>query len=77
MHVFQNAFESNWYGPGHTNTSPRGKAKKRMTKKKPAKEIVVVDDDEDEGEGEKLENANLPAQLTSVTRPGVGYRIHS
>ena len=34
-----------------------------MTKKKPAKEIVVVDDDEGEGEGEKLENANLPASL--------------
>jgi hypothetical protein len=23
MHVLQNAFESNWYGPGSTNTSPR------------------------------------------------------
>ena len=59
MHVLQNAFESNWYGPGSMNTSPREKKKKR-TKKKPAKEIVVIDDDEDdEGEGK--------GQLTHVT----------
>ena len=64
MHVLQNAFESNWYGPGSTNTSPREKRKKRRTKKKPAKEIVVVDDDEDEEEGEKeKEKANLPTSL--------------
>ena len=47
MHVLQNAFKSNWYGPGCTNTSP----KERRTKKKPAKEVVVVDDDQDEEEG--------------------------
>jgi hypothetical protein len=64
MHVLQHTFESNWYGPGSTNTSPREKRKKRRTKKKPAKEIVVVDDDEDEEEGEKeKEKANLPTSL--------------
>ena len=61
MHVLQTAFESNWYGPGSTNTSPREKRRKeRRTKKKPAKE-VVVDDDKDEEEG--TETANLPASL--------------
>ena len=57
MHVLQNAFESNWYEPGSTNMSP----KQRRTKK-PAKEVVVVDDDEDEEEGEKekeKQRANL------------------
>ena len=49
MHVLQNAFESNWYGPGSTNTSPKERRrKKRRTKKKPTKEVVVVDGDEDE-----------------------------
>ena len=60
MHVLQNAFESNWYGPGSTNTSP----KERRTKKS-AKEVVVVDDDEDEeGEQEKeKQRVNLPLTL--------------
>ena len=63
MHMPQNAFESNWYGPGSMNTSPREKKKKRI-KKKPAKEIVGIDDDEDDEEGEG------EGQLTHVTRPG-------
>ncbi|KAN0136400.1 hypothetical protein V8E53_005768 [Lactarius tabidus] len=47
IHVLQNAFQSNWNGPGSTNTSPR----KKMTKgTKLAKEIVVVVDDEGEKE---------------------------
>ena len=58
MHILQNAFESNRYGPGITNTSPREKRRKRTrTKKKLAKEVVVVDDDEDE------EGVNLPTSL--------------
>ena len=66
--MLQNAFESNWYGPGSTNTSPKERRrKKRRTKKKPPKEVVVVvDDDEDEevGEQEKAkERANLPTTL--------------
>ena len=69
MHVLQNAFESNWYGPGSKNTSPSAKMrKKRRTKKKPAKVVVVVDDDEDEEEREQekekeTETANLPTSL--------------
>ena len=65
--MLQNAFESNWYGPGSTNTSPKERRrKKRRTKKKPAKEVVVVDDDEDEEVGEQQkekERANLPTSL--------------
>ena len=67
MHVLQNAFESNWYGPGSTNTSPKERRrKKRRTKKKPAKEVVVVDDDADEEVREQQkekERANLPTTL--------------
>ena len=79
MHVLQNAFESNWYGPGGTNTSPKERRrKKRRTKKKPAKEVVVVDDDEDEevGEQEKekeKERANLPTTLDQA----LARRSHS
>ena len=62
IHVLQDAFESNWYRPGNTNTSRREKIRnERRTKKKPAKEVVVVDDDADEEEG--TETANLPASL--------------
>ena len=62
IHVLQNAFESNWYRPGSTNTSRREKiSKERRTKKKPAKEVVVVDDDADEEEG--TETAKLPTSL--------------
>lgn len=51
--VFQHVFESNWYGPGSTNMSPREKRKgSKRTKKKPAKEIVVVDDNANEEEGQ-------------------------
>ena len=65
MHVLQNAFESNWYGPGSTNTSPKERMrKKRRTKKKPAKEVVVVDYEEDEEELEQeKKTANLPTSL--------------
>ena len=59
MHVLRNVFESNWCGPGNTNSSPREKRKKK--KKKPAKEIVGVVDNEDEDDGEK--KANLPTSL--------------
>ena len=62
MHVPQNAFERNLYGPWrHKYESERERTKKR-TKKKPAKEIVVVDDDDDdEDEGVKEnEKANIP-----------------
>ena len=53
-HLLQHAFESNWYGPGSTNMSPTEKRKGRTrTKKKPAKEIAVVDGNENEEEGEK------------------------
>ena len=62
MHVLKTAFESSWYGPGSTNTSPREKRRtRRRTKKTPAKEVVVVDDDEDEEEGTVM--VNLPASL--------------
>jgi hypothetical protein len=63
IHVLQNAFESNWYGPDSTNTSPREKTQKKRMKKKPAKELVVVveSDDEEEGENDKdKDQANLP-----------------
>jgi hypothetical protein len=59
MNVLQNAYESNWYGPGSTNTSPREKKKKR-TKKKPPKEVVVVEDSDDDVEKEQ---DNLPTSL--------------
>ena len=62
VHILQNAFESNRYGPGITNTSLREKRMKRSRmKKKPAKEVVVVNDDEDEEEG--TVTVNLPALL--------------
>ena len=67
MHLLQNAAESNWYGPGSTNTSPKKRMrKKRRTKKKPTKEVVVVDDEEDEEEREQekqKQTANLPTSL--------------
>ena len=66
MHVLQNAFESNWYGPGSTNPTPKERMrKKRRTKQNSAKEVVAVDDDEDEEEREqkKEETANLPTSL--------------
>ena len=56
MHVLQNAFESNWYGPGRS-------LRDRRRKKKPAKEVVVVDDDEDEEEGEREQEEDLPTIL--------------
>jgi hypothetical protein len=59
MNVLQNAFESNWYGPGSTNTSPREKKKKKRTKK-PPKEVVVVEDSDDDVEKEQ---DNLPTSL--------------
>jgi hypothetical protein len=62
MHVLQNAFESNWYGPGNTNTSPEGeKEEKKRMKNKPTKEIVVAEGSDDDGE-EKAQ-ANLPTSL--------------
>ena len=63
--VLQNAFESKWYGPGSTNTSPKERMRKNRRTKKPAKEVVVVDDEEDEGrEQEKQkQTANLPTSL--------------
>ncbi|KAN0136375.1 hypothetical protein V8E53_005743 [Lactarius tabidus] len=67
MHVLQNAFESGWYGPASTNTSPRER-KKRRTKKKLAKEVVVVEDSNDEGEKEK-DQANLPTSLDQALAP--------
>ena len=65
--MLQNAFESNWYGPGSTNPTPKERMrKKRRTKKNSAKEVVAVDDDEDEEEREQekeKETANLPTSL--------------
>jgi hypothetical protein len=61
MHVLQNAFESNWYGPGGTNASPKEKRKKRRTKE-PTKEVVMLEDSDDEEEGGK-DQANLPTSL--------------
>ena len=64
--VLQNAFESNWYGPGSTNTSPNERMRKNRRTKKPAKEVVVVDDEEDEEEREQekqKQTANLPTSL--------------
>ena len=51
-----------------TNMNPREKRKgKTRTKKKPVKEILVVDDNEDEEEGEKeKDRANLPTSLYQV-----------
>ena len=72
MHVLQNAYECNWYGPGSTNTSPKERMRKRRTKK-PAKEVVVVDDEEDE-EGEK-EKETRDGEHANVTRPGVGHGV--
>ena len=67
MHVLQNAFESNWYGPGSMNTSPKERMRTRTrTKKNSAKEVVAVDDDEDEEEREQekqKQTANLPTSL--------------
>ena len=66
MHVLQNAFESNWYGPGSTNTSPKKRMrKKRRTKKKPTKEVVVVDDEEDEEEREQEKEKEMAHMPTS------------
>ena len=67
MHVLQNAFESNWYGPGGTNTSPRDRSTTRRTKKKPAKEVVVVDDGEDGEEGEQEKEEDLPTILDQAS----------
>ena len=73
MHVLQNALESNWYGPGSTNTSPKARRKRKRTKKKPAKEVVVVDDDEDEEEG--AGEGKAEGKLANDTRPGVGHGV--
>lgn len=50
MHVLQNVFEINWYGPGSTNTSPKERMRKKRREKKLAKEVMVVNDEEDEEE---------------------------
>ena len=68
MHVLQNAFESNWYGPDSTNTSPKEKWRtKRRMKKKPAKEVGVFGRRRGRGEGDG-EHAN-------ASRPGVNYGV--
>jgi hypothetical protein len=76
MHMLQNAFESNWYGPGSTNTSPKEKRKKRRTKKKPTKEVVVVEDSDDEEEGEK-DKDNLPTSLDQALATALMFTLNS
>ena len=80
MRVVQNAFESNWYGPRSTNTSPKERRTKKRTKKKPAKEVVVVDDDEDEEEGvqeKEKERANLPTTLDQALATAFSFNSAS
>ena len=63
MHVLQNAFESNWFGPG-SNAGPRRRKKGRP--KKPAKEIVVVVDDEEDDEAMKENQTRLNEALAKA-----------
>ena len=62
--MLQDAFESNWYGPG--GTRPRKKRTKRL-----AKQTVVVMDDEDKEKGEKMEDkSKVPMPLDrALTKP--------
>ena len=51
MHVLQNAFESNWSGPGSTKYGSEGED----------------DEDEEEGKKEAKAKANLPMSLDKAT----------
>ena len=61
--MLQNAFESNWFGPG-SSAGPR--RKKRGRPKKPAKEVVVVVDDEEDEEAAKENTTTLDQALAKA-----------
>jgi hypothetical protein len=65
MHVLQNAFESNWFGPG-SSAEPRKKKRGRGRPKKPAEEIVVVVDDEEDDEAVKENPTSLDQALAKA-----------
>jgi hypothetical protein len=76
MHVLQNVFESNWFGPG----SSAGPRMKRGRPKKPAKEIMAVVDDEDDDEAVKenppsLDQALANAFMHNLANPNVSASV--